>query len=585
MAKLNPPRRSAGLRSPVTTTTTRPRTTTYEGGAGYNRPSRSELPLLAMTYMVNEKTAYESALARDERFARLVQHVAQEDLGWLTDMFLWQRTKGGLRDAPLVGAMQALEAYQRPGADEPARRDGKSLLRTLLAGVHQRADEPEKTLLYWAGKHGVDLGSQRTRVRAPRVLEKAISDAVYRLWTEYSYLKYDSSTSSMGFANLLRLVHPTSYLNRDAATSVDGTWRAALYEHIINTAKGKADYVSGMLPMIRARRELMGYSAEDRRELMKYPDQARFMFKKAGMTWQNVGTWLPGGWTPQAWEAIIPSLGYDALLKNLRNFDRYDVSDRVADEVIAKLTSPEAIAGSKLLPMRFLAAHRAVKDSSSRWTWAIERALDTCLSGIVGLDGHTLILVDTSTSMDDPLTQRPDGKVREGDLKRWDAAAVFGIAMGRRCAQADVVSFSSNQYYYHDRPGAKTKYFEPKRGESLLKSIDRWENDGYFLGGGTDTVAAIHRHLQPHHDRVMLITDEQHSHNGMAVSDAVPANLPLYTWNLAGYEAGHGVSGSQKRHTFGGLSDAGYSVVHLIENQQRSGRWPWEEDSWRSSTR
>jgi len=454
--------------------------------------------------------------------------------------------------------------------------------------VHQRADEPAKTVLYWAGKHGVDLGGDRTRVRAPRVLEKAVSDAIYRLWNEYSYLKYDSDLSSMRFANLLRLIHPTSYLERDPETQVENTWRGALYGHIMKEAKGEVrslNDVARMLPMIRARKELMSYSAEDRRELMKYPDQARFKFKAAGMTWQNVGTWLPGGWTPQAWEAIIPTMGYDALLKNLRNFDRYDVSDQVADEVIAKLINEEAVLGSKLLPMRFLAAHRAVKDSSSRWTWAIERALDACLSNIVPLDGKTLILVDTSTSMEDPLTRRPDGKVREGDLMRWDGAAVFGVAMGRRCADAEVVSFSSAQRYYSDRPGANTKHFELRRGESLLKQIDRWERDGYFLGGGTDTVAAIRRHLKPHHDRLVILTDEQHNNNSTAVSDAVPATMPLYTWNLAGYSPAHGVSGSKKRHTFGGLSDFGYRVIDLIENQQKSGRWPWEEDSWRKSTR
>lgn len=585
MAKLNPPRQKMGVRSPVTTTTTRPSTATHEGGAAFYRPAKAELPLLAMSYMVNEKSAYESALSRDTRYADLVRTVAYDDLSWLTDMLLWQRTKGGLRDAPLVGAMEALNAWQAPGAGESPQRNGKSLLRTLLAGVHQRADEPEKTLLYWAGKNGVDLGAQRTRVRAPRVLEKAISDAVYRLWTEYSYLKYDSSTSSMGFANLLRLVHPSSYLNRDPATTVEGTWRAALYEHIINEAKGQPFQPHRLLPMVHNRHSLMRFSKENRLDLLKHPKMARQLFKDAGMTWQNVGPWLPGGWSPQAWEAIIPTMGYDALLKNLRNFDRYEVSDQVADEVIAKLVNEQAIIGSKLLPMRFLAAHRAVKNSSSRWTWAIERALDTCLSGITQLDGHTLILVDTSSSMEDVLTQRPDGKVREGDLMRWDAAAVFGIAMGRRCAEADVVSFSSNQFYYGDRAGARTKHFDLRKGESLLKSVDRWENDGYFLGGGTDTVAAIHRHLQPHHDRIVILTDEQHNDNSTSVSDAVPAKVPLYTWNLAGYEPGHGVSGSDKRHTFGGLSDAGYRIIDLIENQQKSGRWPWEEGSWSKSTR
>jgi len=38
---------------------------------------------------------------------------------------------------------------------------------------------------------------------------------------------------------------------------------------------------------------------------------------------------------------------------------------------------------------------------------------------------------------------------------------------------------------------------------------------------------------------------------------------------------GHGKSGSKNRHTFGGLSDASFRLVPMLERGRDSG-WPWE---------
>jgi len=53
----------------------------------------------------------------------------------------------------------------------------------------------------------------------------------------------------------------------------------------------------------------------------------------------------------------------------------------------------------------------------------------------------------------------------------------------------------------------------------------------------------------------------------------VPVTVPVYTWNLAGYRYGHGPSGVGHRHTFGGLTDAGFAVIALLESG-RTGSWP-----------
>lgn len=203
---------------------------------------------------------------------------------------------------------------------------------------------------------------------------------------------------------------------------------------------------------------------------------------------------------------------------------------------------------------------------SLRWGHALEKALTASLAHIPQLDGRTLILVDTSSSMHESFS-------RDGSLMRWDAAALFGIALGRRCAEADVVSFSSARYYMGDPPGAKTKAFPLTRGGSVLGDVQKWREGGWFLGGGTDTAMALRQEFH-RHDRVVIVTDEQAGHDHVEVDQSIPQTTPLYTWNLAGYQAGHAPSGSGQRHTFGGLTDAAFRMVPLLE-AGRDGDWPW----------
>lgn len=247
-------------------------------------------------------------------------------------------------------------------------------------------------------------------------------------------------------------------------------------------------------------------------------------------------------------------------LRNLRNFDEAGVSDAVAATVCAKLADPGEVARSRQLPMRFLSAYRAAP--SLRWGYALEQALDASLANLPALSGRTLILVDTSGSM-------KSGFSRDGSLMRWDAATVFGLALARRCAGADVVSFSNG---WNGHVG--TMVFPGKPGESLLRSVDRWKADGFFIGGGTDTETAVREHYAGH-DRVVILTDEQaHYHGGKDVTVAVPADRMVYTWNLAGYQHGHAPSGSGTRHTFGGLTDAGFAMIRLLE-AGRNADWPF----------
>jgi hypothetical protein len=236
-----------------------------------------------------------------------------------------------------------------------------------------------------------------------------------------------------------------------------------------------------------------------------------------------------------------------ALVRNLRNFDQAGVSDEVAEQVARRISDPGEVRRSKQFPFRYLAAHRHAP--SLRWGHALEKALAHSLANVPALPGRTLVLVDRSGSMFD----RPSAQTQ---LNRADSAAVFGTALALRAADADLVEF-----------GTTSRRIEVAPGDAVLKLLGRFSDLG-----GTDTAAAVQQHYRGQ-DRVVVITDEQ-AYGRQDVLAAVPAQVPVYTWNLAGYRAGHGPSGKANRHTFGGLSDAAFRMVPLLESA-RDADWPW----------
>jgi len=525
--------------------------TTHEGGVGAARNAKSDLFLLAVANMVGEGTFYETASARDDRFEKLVRQVAVEDPDWMGRFVPWLRSVANMRSAAIVAACEAVKAR----LDAAKRDDDRAIHdsfhdagtnRRLIAAACQRADEPGEVLAYWTGRYGRAL---------PKPVKRGVADAVGRLYNEYSFAKYDSDAKGYRFGDVIDLVHP--------AAAADKPWQGDLFRHALDRRHNRDNPVPETLGKLTKRARLLALPVDERRGVLLAEGGAQRL-AEAGMTWEALAGWLQGPMDRVAWEAVIPSMGLMALARNLRNFDQAGVSDAVAAQVAAKFADAEQVARSRMLPFRWLSAHRAAP--SLRWSYPLEQALGHSLANIPRLAGRTLILVDTSTSMD-------AGFSKDGTLMRWDAAALFGIALGHRCAHADVVSFSSAQQFYGDRPGPRTKAFPMAKGESVLRSLQRWKGDGYFLGGGTDTAGAL-RSSFARHDRVVIVTDEQAAYDPVGVSGSIPANVPMFTWNLAGYQAGHAQSGGANRHTFGGLTDQAFKMIPLLE-AGASQSWPF----------
>jgi len=524
MSRYNTRTARPAVHSPVTSPAV-PAGVTYEGAPGYARDARGELFLLAVAWMGSDDTFYESGSDRDARFAGLVRQVAVEDPAWAGEFIAWLRDGANMRTASLVAAGEAAKALLDAGLP-----GGRQIVNSAL----RRADEPGEMLAYWHARHGRN---------EPKPVKRGIADAIVRLYTEYSLLRYDTGSHGYRFGDVIERVHVAG-----EHPEVKGTWRGALYEHAIDRRHGRDSDVPGELAMIRANAALRAAAARDPSVLLDAD-----ALREAGMTWEDALSLAGSGVSKRdLWAALIPSMGYMALLRNLRNFDDAGVPDGIAAAVAARLTDPEQVARSRQFPFRFLSAYRAVP--SLRWSWPLEQATGLSLANVPELRGRTLVLVDRSGSMF-------GGVSAKSGLNRADAAALFGTALALRSEHADLVEFGTSS-----RP-------VPFRGaESVLKVIGRFTSMG-----GTRTADAVRQHYRDtFHSRVVIITDEQ-AHGGYyggEPASLVPDRIPVYTWNLAGYKHGHGPSGSGNRHTFGGLTDAAFRMIPVLE-AGRDAHWPW----------
>ncbi|WP_031477367.1 TROVE domain-containing protein [Streptomyces bicolor] len=499
---------------------------TYEGGRGHERDARSELFLLAIANFVSQETFYESGADRDDRFATLVRELAVTDPVWTAGLLGWLRGEGNLRTAALVGAAEYVKARLDAGAtDGPSNRQ-------VVDSVLRRPDEPGELLAYWTATYGRNV---------PKPVKRGIADAVRRLYSGKSLLKYDTASKGYRFGDILNLTH--------AAPDPAKPWQGELFRYALDRRHNPDTAVPpASNAVLTAHRELMALPVGQRRAVVTSTGGAERL-AAAGMTWEALAGWLQGPMDKAAWEAVIPSMGSMALIRNLRNFDEAGVSDEVAAQVAARISDPAEVARSRQFPFRYLAAYRHAP--SLRWAYPLEQALGHSLANVPALPGRTLVLVDRSGSMWARLSDR-------SQLNRADAAAIFGTALALRAKDADLVEF-----------GTTSRRLTFGKGESVLKILGRFGDLG-----GTDTTSAIRAHYRGQ-DRVLIVTDEQYaySHHGDP-TEQVPADVPVYTWNLAGYRAGHGPSGKANRHTFGGLSDAAFRMVPLLEGA-RDADWPW----------
>jgi 60 kDa SS-A/Ro ribonucleoprotein len=354
---------------------------------------------------------------------------------------------------------------------------GTSIVSETLARVIQRPDEiGEFVSLYWKDKR------QPLSAQVKKGLAKAFSR-----FDRYQLAKY-AKGGSVRLRDVMFLTHPKP------AKGVEPTWK-----EIANDEIGAADAVS------------------------KFSDHAG--------TWESNLSQSEGKDKKQVWTDQLPTMGYLALLRNLRNMTDAGVDERLIRDAILLRKGAD-----RVLPFRYVAAARACP----RLEPAIDQALCEAIAEMRPLPGKTVVLVDVSGSMDDKMS----GK---SDLNRMDAAATLAAIIP---GDVRMFTFSNN-----------CVEVPPRRGMAGVDAIKRSQHHGgTMMGAAVGHVNAITHNngLGKAIDRLIVLTDEQ-SH------DRVPDPLAKHAYVINVASNRNGVGYGRWTH-IDGFSEA---VLRFIVEYER----------------
>lgn len=487
----------------------------HEGAASFARDAKSDLFLLGVMNFVGEDTFYESGAQRDQRFAQLVRTVAEQDPAWVQQFVPWLRNEANMRSAAVVTACEYVKA-------------GGPNARQVIASACSRADEPAEVLAYWKGV---------IKTPIPSSVKRGVGDAIRGgLYNEYTLGKYDGGRSQFRFADVVQLAHVKPKDDKQSAV-----FKAAL------DSRYGAEVDTAALPMLKLRKDInSGEISRD--QLIANPD----LLKQAGMTWEALSGL--GTMDAAAWEAVIPNMGYMALLRNLRNFEQAGISAKSVKYVNDYLSDPEQVARSRQLPFRFWSAYK--NTSGLKFASAIEMGLDLSLQNLPKLGGSTLLLLDTSASMSSR------GYSAKGTIAPVEAGAVFSAALALSGQDVTLRQFAT---LVADIP--------IQRGGSIVRETQKIVGNVGRVGHGTDIARAMASY--DGQDRVVLITDMQTQRAYDRSRAGIPARVPVYGFNLGGYSTTQ--IGGTNEFEFGGLTDHTFKLIPLLEKRQR-GVWPWESE-------
>lgn len=270
MSKFN---KGTATASPLGPVRTAGPTATFEGGPAFSRDAKSDLFLLAVTNMVGEDTFYESAGARDDRFRQLVHQVAVLDGDWLGRFIGWLRSEANMRSASVVAAVEAVKARLAAGLSGGNR--------TLINAACQRADEPGEVLAYWTSRYGRAI---------PKPVKRGVADAVARLYSGKSLLKYDSDAKGFRFGDVIELVHP--------APHPDKPWQGDVFKYAVDRRhRGAEAEIPISNKSLGARTELNALAPAERHMFMRRvqagDEAAKRKFEAAMATqWEWAKSWL-----------------------------------------------------------------------------------------------------------------------------------------------------------------------------------------------------------------------------------------------------------------------------------------------------
>ncbi|MFI6503960.1 hypothetical protein [Nonomuraea typhae] len=439
--------------------------------------ARKELFLLAARALADEQ-----AREPGDRLATLVTDLA-EDVTWMRAFLGWAREQPALRGFARAATVELI------GAGRVTNAEARQMVNEALT----RADEPGRLLAYALGRFGRSL---------PKTIKEGVAKAVERLYDERALAVHDTEDAPMRFAEVIALTHPKPVGKQ-----------AEVFQYAAQRVK-RPHPVPGSVTSLRARAELHAIAPDKRARQLDRLDIAD-AFAQAAMGRREVAAWLGGEMGDKAWAAVVRSMSLKERLAHLPAFDAAGMAAEIADWIVADLAEERSVARGRVLPVEIWNAYRRTPDT--RWSWALEKALQNAVAQVPVLQGRTLVLVDRSTAMGE----------------QADAAAIFAGALALGSPAVELVRF-----------GPDVELITP--GSTLLDTLERFGAQG----DGQSVAPAVRRHVADH-DRVIVLT-----HAAAAVEAAEAVTVP-----------GH-------EHVITEVNDGWFTAIPVIE-LARTSAWPF----------
>lgn len=484
-------------------------TVNHEGASAFNLTPEMELYTAIATTMLSN-TSYESA---DDRLARIQLLVPVVKPEFTAKLAVYARKQMNLRTVPVVLATELAKIHR-----------GDNLVSRTVEKIVQRPDEIVELLAYY------QVANNRKAVKKLNKISKQVQKGLagaFNKFDEYQFAKYNHSTE-VKLRDALFLVHP----------------------------KAKDETQQALFNKIVKQELAIPYTWETE---LSAVGQQKFANNKA-----------KDGAITAKWEELIDSdkLGYMALLRNLRNILQAKVSTAHIKKVSDRLSDEKAVANSKQLPFRFLAAYRELQDLSSSFKGYITDALETAITfsirNMKGFDLNTRVVIacDVSGSMQKPISAN-------SKVLLYDIGLLLGMLMQSKSKNV-ISGIFGDTWKIMSLPGrdvlAKVDALYRRQGEV-----------GYSTNGYKVLKDLVDRKYVA--DKIMLFTDVQlwdsrtnnaSATNTMAYQWAaykkIAPNAKLYLFDLAGYGNAPLKIEQNGVHLIAGWSDKVFDVMEAMEN-------------------
>ena len=202
----------------------------------------------------------------------------------------------------------------------------------------------------------------------------------------------------------------------------------------------------------------------------KTSEQISLYKKIADVTLEPAKVWetsiMVDGSDKESWEKILPSMGYMAILRNLRNFIVNNVDTSM---YVPRISDGDFVRKSKQFPFRFYSAWKTVEaipktgitqhgkkfainvEDVPYVMKGIEKALNESVANVPKMPGITFVAIDVSDSMNSPVSRKHTllrrvvynantfDQIREEQRRsvtRKEIAALFGAIVNQRSERA-----------------------------------------------------------------------------------------------------------------------------------------------------